>query len=260
MAQKLTDLVVNVITDQEKIHIVTPVTVTKEGMFTTTLPEASVQTLRDYGMELRPNRAGRAGFFSSETLEGLRREIEKVAKEAVSRELIEDKLVIKYQVNTSGTYALDDDGEIIPNGYWRKTKKPGDDYSTNWREGNVNMPAYFGNTPTIKVFARVFHKKTYSYKSGKTLETLETYHPKNGRGGSVDWINCLCNIRPDVGSSSNIDYTRFAEVEATEENAAMFVKLFKFVFQANELLKEMSNPEFLLAYIAANRQKELENL
>lgn len=259
MAQKLTDLVVNVITDQERIHIETPVTVTKEGLFTTTLPETSAQVLKDYGMDLRANRAGRSGFFSSDTLEGLRREIEKVAREAISRELIEDKLVIKYQVNTSGTYAIDEDGEIIPNGYWRKDKKPGEDYQTNWHEGNVNMPAYFGNTPTIKVFARVFHKKTYSYKSGKTLETLETYHPKNGRGGSVDWINCLCNIRPDVGSSSNIDYTRFAEVEATEENAEMFVKLFKLIFQCNELFKDMNNPKYMLAFIANNRQLHIEN-
>lgn len=261
MASKLTDLVVNVITDQERIHIVTPVSVTKEGIFTTTLPEESSRILQDYGMELSPNRAGRKGFFSSDTLEGLRREIEKVAREAVTRELIEDKLVIKYQVHTSGTYALDNDGEIIPNGYWRKNRKTGEEYETNWRKGNTNMPASHGDTPTIKIFARVFHKKRYAYKSGKTLETLECYHPENNRAGSVDWINSLCNIRPDVGGiSSETDYTRFAEVDATEENAAMFVRLFKFVFQTNELLKEMGDPEYLLAFITANQNKELENL
>ena len=258
MAQKLTDLVVNVITDQERIHIETPVTVTKEGLFTTTLPDESAKILLDFGMDLKLNRAGRSGFFSSDTLEGLRKQIEKVAMEAISRELIEDKLVIKYQVITKGHYVLDDDKEIIPNGYWVK-KKTDDNFCDKWREGNSNC-AFHGDMPTISVFARVFHKRTYSYKSGKLLHTLEMYHPKqNGRGNSLDWINSLCNIAPDHFGNKP-DYDRFPEVDATEENAAMFVKLFTFIFQANELLKEMQNPEYLLAYIAANQKKELENL
>lgn len=259
MAQKLTDLVVNVITDQEKIHIVTPVTVTKEGLFTTTLPDQSAKILLDYGMDLKHNRAGRSGFFSSDTLEGLRKQIEKVALEAISRELIEDKPVIKYQVITKGHYVLDDDNEIIPNGCWVKDKKSDDNFCNKWREGNSNN-TFHGDTPTISVFARVFHKKTYSYKSGKLLHTLEPYRPKqNGRGNSLDWINSLCNITP-VYFGFKPDYNQFPEVEATEQNAAIFVKLFTFIFQANELLKEMQNPEYLLAYIAANQKKELENL
>lgn len=247
---KLTDLIVNVITDNEKIHIVTPVTVTKEGLFTTTLPEESANLLRDYGLELKPNRAGRKGFFSSDTLEGLRKQIEKVAREALSRELIEDKLVIKYQVITKGSYVLDDDKEIVPNGYWVKNKQSDDNFCDNWREGNAN-DRYRGNIPTISVFARVFRKKTYTYKSGKLLHTLEPYYAKNGRGGSIDWINSLCNIAPNY-AGNRPDYDRFPEIEATEENAAMFVKLLTFIFQCNELFKDLDKPEYFLEVVAKN--------
>lgn len=253
---KLTNLIVNVITNDERIHIVTPVSVTKEGLFTTTLPEESANLLRDYGMELRANRAGRAGYFSSDTLEGLRKEIEKVAKEAVSRELIEDRLVIKYQVITKGSYVLDDDKEIVPNGFWIKSRKPGDQFCDKWREGNSN-DTFRGDMPTISVFARVFHKRVYSYKSGKTLETLERYEPKRERGNSLDWINSLCNTIPNYAGTKP-DYVRFPEVEGTEENAAFFVKLLKTIFQLNELMKEFKNPEYLLAFIAANTYKEIE--
>ena len=122
----------------------------------------------------------------TDTLEGLRREIEKAVNEAISKELVEDKLVIKYSVTTKCSYAIDTDGEIIPNGCWRKDPvERGKEYGTDWREGNANSRTY-GNLPSVSVFARVFHKKTYAYRSGRTIQKLEIYRPKikDGRGSS----------------------------------------------------------------------------
>ena len=230
-------------------------------MFTTTLPKEAAENLESYGPKLEVNRAGRSGFFSADTLEGLRRLIEKAVDEAISKKLVEDKLVIKYSVTTKCSYVLDTDGEIIPNGYWIKDPiERRKDYGANWREGNANQPT-FGNLPTVSVFARVFHKKTYAYRSGKTIQKLEFYRPEveNGRGKAIDWINSLCNI----SSSDNIffqkeDFTHAPEVDATEENAAMFVRLFKFIFQANELFKNLNNPEFFLEMVAKNMPLEIE--
>ena len=37
-------------------------------------------------------------------------------------------------------------------------------------------------------------------------------------------------------------------------------RLFKFIFSANEILKDFSNPDYLTAFVAANRVKEISNL
>lgn len=258
---KLTDLHIVKLFDDDRIVFDTPVSVTKDGMFTTTLPREAAETLESYGPKLDVNRAGRAGFFSSDTLEGLRREIEKAVNEAISKELVEDKLIIKYSVTTKCSYAIDTDGEIIPNGCWRKDPvERGKEYGTDWREGNANSRSY-GNLPTVSVFARVFHKRTYAYRSGRTIQKLEIYRPKikDGRGSSIDWINSLCNI----SSSDSIfdhkeDYTHTPEVDATEENAAMFVRLFKLIFQCNELFKNLNIPEFFLEMVAKNMPLAIE--
>ena len=47
-------------------------------------------------------------------------------------------------------------------------------------------------------------------------------------------------------------------MDATEENAAMFVRLFKFIFQANELFKDLNHPEFFLKMVAKNMPLEIE--
>ena len=257
---KLTDLHIVKIFDNDRIVFDTPVSVTKDGMFTTTLPREAAETLESYGPKLDVNRAGRAGYFSADTLEGLRRKIEKAVDEAISKELVEDKLVIKYSVTTKCSYAIDTDGEIIPNGCWRKDPvERGKEYETNWRKGNRNDPSG-GNLPSVSVFARVFHKKTYAYRSGKTIQQLEFYRPKieNGRGSSIDWINSLFNISPSDSIFHKEDYTHTPEVDATEENAAMFIRLFKLIFQCNELFKDLNNPEFFLEMVAKNMPLAIE--
>ena len=257
---KLTDLHIIKIFDDDRIVFDTPVNVTKDGMFTTTLPKEAADEIESYGPALAKNRAGRAGFFSSNTLEGLRCEIEKAVEEAISKELIEDKLVIKYQVTTKGSYALDTDGEIIPNGFWRKDADDRrQEYGTKWRNGNVEN-SLSGVTPTVSVYARVFHKKTYAYRSGRTIQQLEFYRPEveNGRGKSIDWINSLTNIASFRQWNGREDYSKASEIDATEENAEMFVKLFKLIFQCNELFKDMNNPEYMLAFIQNNRQLQIK--
>ncbi len=258
---KLTDLNIVVLTgDEDNITFKTPVSVSKDGLFTTTLPADAAAKLETYGPELAVNRAGRAGFFSDKTLDGLRKNIENHVKECISKTLVEDKLIIKYRVTTKCSYALDDDGEIIPNGYWIKSEaRRTEQYATNWREGNANVPTN-GNLPGVSVFAKVLHKRVYAYKSGRTIEKLEPYRPQvsGGRGKSIDWINSLCNIRATEFWDDEKDYRHMPEVDATDENAALFVKLFQFIFKANELFKDLNNPEYFLEMAAKNMPLAIE--
>lgn len=256
---KLKDIKISAKNGEESIKIETTVNVTKDGLFTTTLPDEAVKVLEEYGISLKPNRVGRSGYFEAKALDEIILQIHTILNEALSRELIEEKLVIKYQVRTRACYALDYDNEIIPNGYWRKDGSSygtGDPkfYNTNWREGNTNNQSVDGVTPGISVYARVYKKQTFSYKSGKQVSSYEFYKPKDKRGSSVDWINSLSRIRAE--STWDARNGNLSEVDATEENARLFVELFKFIFKANELLKDLKEPENIIQ-MAANIVKAL---
>ena len=146
---KLKDLNILHMQDGERIQFLTPVNVTKEGLFTTTLPNEAYNAIGAYGMSLRNNRFGKPGYFEDTTLEGLQKQIDDLVREALSRTLVEDKTVIKYCVKTRAAYVVDDDGEIIPNGYWRKNRTSNEQFESNWRKGNDNH--MFGFTPFLSV-------------------------------------------------------------------------------------------------------------
>lgn len=263
---KLKDLNILHIQGNERIQFHTPVNVTKEGLFTTTLPSEAYNAIGAYGMSLRNNRFGKPGYFEDKTLDGLQKQIDDLVREALSRTLVEDKTVIKYCVKTRAAYVVDDDGEIIPNGYWRKNRTPGEQFESNWREGNDNPCASLsGFTPSLSVYARPFQKKRYVYKSGKEYTEYTPYEPsKWSRGSSVDWLASQDNIVPNDSFGhfdSEKDRKRvlqnLPEIDATEENAAFFVKMVTFIDKANELFGQLNDPQYVLALLAANKPLEL---
>lgn len=258
---KLKDLNILHIQDGERIQFSTPVNVTKEGLFTTTLPSEAYNAIGAYGMSLRNNRFGKPGYFESTTLEGLQMQIQDLVREALSRTLVEDKTVIKYCVKTRAAYVVDDDGEIIPNGYWRKNRNPDEQFESGWREGNDNHgTSMSGFTPSLSVYAKPFRKKRYVYKSGKEYTEYTPYEPSNwSRGSSVDWLASQVNIVCDdrfATLSEKID--NLPEIDATEQNAALFVKMVTFIDKANELFGQFNNPEYVLALLAANKQLQID--
>lgn len=182
---------------------------------------------------------------------------------ALSRTLVEDKTVIKYCVKTRAAYVVDDDGEIIPNGYWRKNRTSNEQFESNWREGNDNH--MFGFTPSLSVYAKPFRKKRYVYKSGKEYTEYTPYEStKWSRGSSVDWLASQVNVVLDdrFGAfASEKDRKRalqnVPEIDATEENAAFFVKMITFIDKANELFGQLNDPQYVLAILAANKPLQI---
>ena len=264
---KLKDLNILHIQDNERIQFHTPVNVTKEGLFTTTLPSEAYNAIGAYGMSLRNNRFGKPGYFEDKTLDGLQKQIDDLVREALSRTLVEDKTVIKYCVKTRAAYVVDDDGEIIPNSYWRKNRTPGEQFESNWREGNDNLrSAMSGFTPSLSVYAKPFQKKRYIYKSGKEYTEYTPYEPaKWSRGSSVDWLASQVNIVPNDSFghfNSKEDWKRvlqnLPEIDATEENAAFFVKMVTFIDKANEMFGQLNDPQYVLALLAANKPLQLD--
>ena len=252
---KLTDI--NVVARNEygdSLNIETPVSVTKEGLFTTTLPQEAVNKLLDYGLELRANRMGRIGYFQAKTLDDLRKEIREFAEEALSRELVQEETVIKYQIKTSGSCYIDDDGEILPNGGWSKEQNY--DYKTrkgHWAEFTERSDSLNKSTPKLLVWAGVYDRKRYRFKSGKeitemTKKKVERYREKKT---SLAWLCDQPVVVPEGLYRGDTEH--LPEVPATEENAAFFVKVLKFIYTANQLFTAFASQENVLAFIEANR-------
>ena len=261
---KLTDLQICVLFDDQNISFKTPVSVTKEGIFTTTLPKDVIATLSEYGAEFAHNRAGNPGYFCSKELSKLESEIEAFVRDCVSREVIEEKLVIKYQIKTRCSYIIDEDGEVVPNGGWVKDRSAFDENRVKWSNGTE----YYGMdyyTPSLSVFAKIYKKTTYQYKSGKTLMKYEQYKTENTvRGGNVDWLCGQIRVCPEggfrpFGMTDNV-LNRLPEVDATEENAEVFVQMIKFIDKANELFSKLAKPENLLAFVKQNTLAQIENI
>ena len=266
---KVTDLRINISENGEKIQFETPVNVTKEGIFTTTLPRNAVDEIEKYGVTLRTNRLGNPGYFEAKTLDELTMSVNKVCREALSRELVEDKMIIKYEIRTECSYCKDKDGTPVPNGYWLKEQTE-TNKSIPWVKGNGNQPNHY-HTPSISVWACVFHKKKYIYKSGKEKIELERYYPNITTKNSLDWINSLIETQTTFVSRTafvpaererNLILERLPEVEATEKNGQFFVTMFKLIFKMNELFSDFSSPETLLGFLEnySPKNKLLESM
>ena len=260
---KLTDLQIYVLFDDQNISFKTPVSVTKEGVFTTTLPKDIVDKLLEYDATLASNRVGTLGYFSAKRLEDLRPQIKEVIENAMSRKLIEDKLVIKYEIRTQCVYVVDADGEILPNGGWVKDREKWGEGKAGWREGTINMGNYYTFTPRLSIYANVFKKETYQFKNGRTIVKYSPYKIENTvPGGNVDWLCGQIRVKPECINSMHDENVlkRLPEVDATEENAAVFVQMLKFMFKANEIFKNLAKPENLLAFVKQNTLAQIEEI
>ena len=124
------------------------------------------------------------------------------------------------------------------------------------------------HTPSISVWAHVFHKRKYVYKSGKEQIVLENYHPneKPGERTAIDWINSVMYTAPTRLTKNSFvisekerdrEFRMLPEVDATEKNAQFFVTMLKLIFKMNELFGNFNKPETLLGYIQNNAVKEL---
>ena len=146
--------------------------VNKSGEFTTTLPKEIVDQLEAAQIFLQTtNRMGTKGFLTSSTKDGLIKKVSELAKEYVSRELVSEKLVIRYAIETKMSYQLSKEGKVLPNGAFID--------GTGWRSGTIGTNATNRAPYGLKVYAGVFAKKDWKYKSGIIKTTLDGFWGSN---------------------------------------------------------------------------------
>lgn len=66
----------------------------------------------------------------------------------------------------------------------------------------------------------------------------------------------LCFLKSLVGMGID-EHKKAQEIEATEENAAVFVQLIKFICKANKIMKALAEPELLEEFIKVNQNKQI---
>lgn len=260
---KLKDITISEYIDGEFRSITTSVSVSKDGIFATTLPKNEMEKLSEYGVETRLNRLGNPGYFEATTLNNLEKSLKEFLMECYSKTLVEDKEVIKYSIVTKCSYVKDDDGELVPNGYWKKNRKDGEQFC-KWEEGTSNPPnAYF--TPTLQIYAMVFHKKKYVYRSGKQIVVYEKMSPKRftRTDSPADWLNgqvSVCISGPVCYSEKDkrMLLESLPELDATDDNCRFFISLIKLIWNANEMLKGFVNPDNIIEFIEKNMKLEIK--
>lgn len=210
--------------------------VTKEGIFTTTLPAEIAKIFMDAGIRLQRNQLKNYGYFSDSTYDGLLKQVREIGKEYMSRELVSEKTVIRYSISTSCAYCLDIDGKIVPNGQFQWTKT--EDYS--WKNGTLVQHAAQPRPFGFQIFAKPFIRKDYKYRSGKTVTE---YDMLTSFGGSrvkkdqqwLQWLEAVCSMDEPNDEIKEIEYNEYV--------AKFFVDMIKSICMINEKIKDFIEPE-----------------
>lgn len=239
------------------------INVDKEGVFSTTLPKDIVLLFQSENIDLRANRMKNLGYLSDSTMDGLKRQVKSIGLEYLSREMIIEKIVIHYIIQTQCSYAIGEDGNICPNPSKEWTGIPyymesGAENFPNhkWHDGNVRIDACNPTAFGFQIYAAPFVKRVFKYKSGKE----KTEFSRMCYGGEIAkkaleggyflrWLNDVPCIAPtkDLG---------IKEIDYSEIVAEFFVNLIKSICSTNERIKDFLEPDMILK-IAESRTKLL---
>ena len=229
-----------------KLEFAYTINVSKEGIFSTTLPKEIVSIFQKYGIQLSCNRLNNPGYFSAETLDDLKEQVNKVVEFFFSRELINEEIIIKYQIGITCSYCKSDGvtGDIVPNGRWVNG-----DY--HWFNGNIEVNATNQRPYGIIIYAKPFKKLTYRYIGNVEKEEYETLSESDINDKYyLNFLNSFCGIIEDR-------YQKKQEILYTEQSAKFFVDLIVSICQLNDKVKDFLHPDGIIKMIE-NRTKLLK--
>lgn len=223
------------------------INVTADGLFTTTLNEDIVNTLTSVKIELRPNKRGRLGFFSSNTRDGLVKEVKHVLDEYMSSEVIEEKIVIKYAFATVASFGFALSGDIVPNMGWREDGPLNEEL--HWQDGTIRTHAADPHPVGVQMYVKPYKKIVSKFKSGKIKEIYKRMTPFGSSEVEGDdkyylkWLEGIASTKPPFGAKVH-------EIDYTEERAKFFVNTFKSLCKIAHTIAQFEEPDHLLEVIS----------
>lgn len=224
--------------------------VSTKGVFSTMLPADVIEKFKQSNIELHKNRVDKEGYLCANTFDELKKRVESLCQEYLSRELISETIILKYGIKTQASYCVSTEGEIVPNAQsqWIKGERTP---ATDWRNGTVTQHASSPLPFGIMVYVKPYFKQVYKYASGQLKEELSPVYdsfPDKENQPNLHWLTAICSMSPKDLSIQEIPYT--------EEVAAVFVNMVKAICSVNERVKDFTSPEHIL-YLAQNNQKLL---
>lgn len=224
------------------------VNVTSEGVFTTTIPKEAAEKLKAANIDISRNRLGNPGFFQDKTLDGLQRQVSAIVAEYYSREMTDERIVIRYQIRTTCSYCLNTEGVPVPNGQQRWTG------SSEYKWENGTTPTHSSNTEPfgLLLWVEVNTRRSYKYRSGTEKVEYDTAQWNDFEEQDKPNLDYLTSIR----SIDTIYGEKTQEIDYTEAVAAVFVGMLKAIFMMNERIKEWTTPE-AITRLAESKHKLL---
>ena len=218
--------------------------VTKEGLFTCTLPTEVTKLFDKREILLGRNRLGKSGYFQNYNLSGLEDDIKKKIILICSEREISRKKVIRYYIKTTCSYfKTKDNKDYVPNGYSDNA-----DTKKHWQGGTKNIHAASRGMYGINIFAEVVERVEYKYEhSGETrIEYLPiSAHMEFDVSDPIMWLNSLC--------SQSYDYSELKEIDYNKERGVWFVNLYKAIFKMNEKITPFVNPNKIDLLISSTK-------
>ena len=250
-------VVENKIDSTIKFRFEVEINVSKKGEFYFTLNDKQKETLLNSGVNLNNTINHKTKQIG--TLDKLLYEFKEILKEAVSAEVIEDKFVILYSIETGCIYCLAS-GEPVPNGYYVpiEERKDGPDY--NWVEGTTKGSNGFG----FSAYAKIYKKQVLRFKSGqeKTFFYVIRHNQKEELGDYGKKLSDLIlpaqDIRDAYSKTNNWAMGKKKEIAYTEENAKFFYEVLIAVCRMNEQIKGFIKEPEKLQMLINSRVKLLQ--
>ena len=227
----------------ENLNFKYDVNIDKEGNFTTTIPQEIVSDLEKVGIEFGINRLKRKGFFSALSLDELKENVKEVIDQYSNKDLIEEKIIIKYSVGTICSYWKKKDGTICPNGYW--DDGAGDDKGS-WANSSRELHACNRSPFGLEVFIEIRKVKVWKFPNGETKKEYERLEDDDTNKDEVlHWLNSIVSISKGEATVKEMDYSL--------EAGNFFKNLLMYIFNMNEKMIEFFGKDFDLSKIDFNR-------
>lgn len=221
------------------------VRVTAEGIFTCTLPPAVVELFKGK-LRLETSRRGSEGYFSSDTLEGLRAAVLCRITALCSEKEVKREKIIRYAIETACEYGMDTDGDFLP-------YPPRD---TNWHSGTLRRDSNNRGPFGLRLYAKTLEKITYCYEATgeerveyKSLY-IHQFDEDELRRDPIQWLSNMHTLSDSEGHW-DVQAVSVKEMPYSDDAAWFFVGLFKWLFGVNERITPFLEPDGVKTLVAA---------
>lgn len=229
----------------EQLKFKYEVSVNSSGIFTTTIPSDVVGQLIKVGIKLRANRRGNDGFFSAESLSELQGIIAEVCDKYSSRELIEEKIILRYSLDTACSYCKTEDGAIVPNGAYAIAI----DGDYEWRGGTIETNATYPKPFGFNCYVNPIRIRIWEFLNGEIYrEEYRNSHDEWDGDSILQWLGGLCGMAPG-GECKDIDYT--------PELGEFFKSVVMYIITLNEKLKSVFGGDIEISIPALSNISQL---